>query len=108
MLYTFRSRATADLIMLEAPGRQLLQIIGKPPEAPGIVTVAQLPAAIAAVEAAVVQDEALRRAQQAQEPSEGGEGDGAAPQEAVRLRQRATPFIEMLRRAQAAEVDVTW
>ncbi|MDR6155297.1 hypothetical protein QF021_003386 [Acidovorax delafieldii] len=28
--------------------------------------------------------------------------------EAVRLRQRAAPFIEMLKRSAAADVDVVW
>ena len=53
MLYKFKSRATADLIMLEPQGRQIVSLIGKTPGASGIVTVAQIPAAIAALEAAV-------------------------------------------------------
>ncbi len=48
MLYKFKSRATADVIMLEANGRQLLQIIGKSPDPHGIVTAAQIPAALQA------------------------------------------------------------
>lgn len=48
MLYKFKSRATADVIMLEANGRQLVQIMGKTPGQGGIVTVEQIPGAIAA------------------------------------------------------------
>ena len=51
MLYKFKSRATADLIMLEPQGRQIVTIIGKTPGASGIVTAAQIPGAIAALEA---------------------------------------------------------
>ena len=45
MLYKFKSQATADVIMLEVNGRQLLEIIGKQPGPHGIITAAQVPAA---------------------------------------------------------------
>nr|WP_288850716.1 DUF1840 domain-containing protein [uncultured Acidovorax sp.] len=104
MLYKFKSRATADLIMLEPQGRQIVTIIGKTPGASGIVTAAQIPGAIAALEAAVIADEAQPEAQ---------ENDEAAAEEIneavrLRLRQRAAPFIEMLKRSAAADVDVVW
>jgi hypothetical protein len=35
MLYKFKSRSTGDLIMLEVNGRQVLEILGKDPDAPG-------------------------------------------------------------------------
>jgi len=56
MLYKFKSRAAADLILLEPQGRQILEIIGKTPGPTGIVTAAQIPAALAALEAAVARD----------------------------------------------------
>jgi hypothetical protein len=57
MPYKFKSRATADLIMLDANGRKLLEIIGKSPdEVHGIITVEQIPAAIAALEAAAAEE----------------------------------------------------
>ena len=62
MLYKFKSRATADLILLEPHGRRLLQAMDKEPARQGIVTAAQIPAAVAALEAAVAADE-RRRAQ---------------------------------------------
>ncbi|MCW5261477.1 DUF1840 domain-containing protein [Verminephrobacter eiseniae] len=102
MLYRFKSRAGADLIMLEPQGRQIVAIIGKPPGARGIVTAAQIPAAIAALQAAVAADEALP-------PSAAATGPAADErQDAVRLRHRAAPFIELLRRSAAADVDVVW
>ena len=103
MLYKFKSRATADLIMLEPHGRQIVSILGKAPGASGIVTAAQIPEAIAALEAAVAADEA-------QPPVDEAQDEAAADdrKDAVRLRQRAAPFIDMLRRSAAEGVDVLW
>ncbi len=106
MLFKFKSRATADLIMLEPNGRQLLEIIGKSPGAHGIVTVAQIPAAIAALEAAVAADEAAGNAPP--DEDEGTDEVDAPQRDRVRLRQRAAPFIDMLRRSAAEEHDVVW
>lgn len=107
MLFKFKSRATAELIMLEANGRQLLEIIGKAPDAHGIVTVAQIPAAIAALEAAVLADDAARTAPA--DADQDAPDDGAQPQrDTVSLRQRAAPFIDMLRRSAAEDHDVVW
>ncbi|MBW8466149.1 DUF1840 domain-containing protein [Acidovorax sp.] len=103
MLYKFKSRAAADLIMLEPQGRQIVTIMGKTPGPSGIVTAAQIPAAIAALEAAVAAEEA--------QPPANDAGEEAAEQEraeAVRLRQRVAPLIEMLRRSAAEQVDVVW
>lgn len=103
MLYKFKSRAAADLIMLEPQGRQVVTIMGKTPGASGIVTAAQIPAAIAALEAAVAAEEA--------QPPVDEAGEEAVEQErveAVRLRQRVAPLIEMLRRSAAEQVDVVW
>ncbi|OJX37240.1 MAG: hypothetical protein BGO74_14385 [Burkholderiales bacterium 68-12] len=104
MLYKFKSRATADVIMLEPNGRQLVQIMGREPGAHGIVTVEQIPAAIAAIEAAIAAEERAL-AQAAKEM----EGDGVVERpEPVHLRQRAAPLLDMLRRSAAAEREVTW
>ena len=104
MLYKFKSRATADVIMLEPNGRQLVQIMGKTPGQGGIVTAEQIPGAIAAIEAAIAAEE--RQAQEAAQDGEDGSGESAA--EAVSLRQRAAPLLDMLRRSAAEGREVTW
>ena len=60
MLFKFKSRATADLVMLEATGRRVLEILGKDPAAPGILLADQMPAAVAALQEAVRADEVER------------------------------------------------
>ena len=102
MLYKFKSRATADLIMLEPQGRQILEIIGKTPGASGIVTVAQIPGAISALQQAIAEAEAER----ARGPGHADENAGGAL--AVGLGQRAWPMIEMMKRSLAERADIVW
>lgn len=106
MLYKFKSRATSDLIMLEPHGRRLLQIVGKSSDDHrGILRPEDVPQAIAALEAAVAEDEARRRALEEEARANGRD---PSPADSVSLRQRATPFIEMLRRSAQAGREVVW
>ena len=57
MLYRFKSRNAGDVIMLEPNGKRVLEIIGKEPGPKGIVLVELMPQAIAALQAAVAQEE---------------------------------------------------
>lgn len=106
MLYKFKSPATADLIMLEPQGRRMLEIIGKPVDAKqGILQPSDMPAAVAALETAIVVEEEQRKAAEAEAAARGEE---LPPREGVTLRQRATPFIDMLRRCQQAGKEIVW
>lgn len=108
MLYKFKSQAAADVIMLRPNAEELLQIIGKPAGPTGIITVEQAQAAIAALRAEVQRREAAGHPE-AVEPREMPETPGdAAQEEAVSLRRRAAPFIELLERSSAAGKDVVW
>lgn len=103
MLYKFKSQACADVIMLQLNGEQMLTIVGKSPAPQGIITVDQIPAAIAALEAAIVVHEAAQSRRDANLPlEEDVEGDS------VMLRQRAAPFIDLLRCSAEAGKDVVW
>lgn len=109
MLYKFKSKATGDVIMLEPQGRQILQIIGKSPEAKGIVLSVEMPDAIQALRDAVAQEEAaLAAAEQAQKEQNGTDTSVKSASGSIRLKQRVVPFIDMLQRAHAEEVDVVW
>ena len=106
MLYKFKSKATGDLIMLEPQGRQILQIIGKAPDTKGIVLASEMPNAISALRQAVEMEEAEIDA--AQPENIASERDGQAGSKGIRLKQRVVPFIDMLQRAHAEDVDVVW
>ena len=103
MLYKFKSKAAGDLIMLEPNGRRVLEIIGKDPAAKGIILPEEMAAATAALEAAIHREEAE---DQAEAPA--GDGRGDTLPRPVSLRQRAVPFIEMLKRCERAGQEIVW
>jgi cyclopropane-fatty-acyl-phospholipid synthase len=108
MLYKFKSKATADLIMLEPNGRQVLKILGKDDAdslKKGILQSHEMPAAIVALEAAIAQDEA---AQQRRQKEAIDQGRTPEPAEGISLRQRVVPLIAMLRRCMQEEQEVVW
>lgn len=111
-MYKFQSRVSADLLMLEVNGQQILRIIGKEstgPKVQGILLAAQMPQAIAALQAAVAQEEAARKELKAQTPQTLGHAQEEAPgSQAVSLRQRAAPFIALLERCYSADADLVW
>jgi len=108
MLYKFKSQAAGDIIMLETNGRQLLKIIGKDDEASlikGILLPEQMPAAIAALESAIATEESNLQ-QQIEEAQ--AEGEAAPRPEAITLRQRAVPFMDMIQRCHKAQKEIVW
>ena len=105
MLYKFKSKAAGDLIMLEPNGRRVLQIIGKDPGPKGIILPEEMAAAIAKLEQAILQEEAEHK-QLVDEAQARGE---VPPKfEAVSLRQRAVPFIDMLKRCAKEQKEIVW
>ena len=111
MLYTFKSAASADVLMLDEPAKRLISLIGKDAADPkGIVTVVQLPEAILRLRTAIEEDRA-RQAENAPTEAdetadkEAGRTGMAAP---VGLAQRAWPLLDMLETAHKEEVPVTW
>jgi hypothetical protein len=105
MLYKFKSKTTSDLIMLEPHGRQVLEIIGKTPAAQGIVQVAQMSAAIAKLEAAMAKEQA--ESQQVTDV-ESDDSDSVDGNKALGLRQRAAPFVDLLKRCHQDGSDLVW
>jgi len=105
MLFKFKSKAAGDLIMLEPNGRRVLEIIGKDPGPKGIILPQEMPGAIAALEAAIANEEADQQALAAEAQAK---GETPPRFDAVSLRQRAVPFLDMLRRCQGAGEEIVW
>lgn len=105
MLYKFKSKAAGDLIMLEPNGRRVLEIIGKDPGPKGIILPEEMPGAIGALEAAIAREEAEH---QAAIDDAKAKGQVAPRFDAVSLRQRAVPFLDMLLRCSREGREIVW
>jgi Domain of unknown function (DUF1840) len=105
MLYKFKSPAAGDLIMLEVNGRNVLRIIGKDAGPAGIILPDQMAAALDALKAAMEREEAEQKAAIAQAKAQ---GETPPKFDAINLRKRAWPFVEMLQRCAKEDASVTW
>lgn len=104
MLITFKSDAHSDVIMFGNVGQHMLRIFGKDPlDARGIVTVAQLPGAIASLQTAI---EADRESARQRPKGEAGVSQAAEPM--ISVATRAVPLLTLLQHAEHAGVAVTW
>lgn len=103
MIYQFRSKAGPDVIMLADLTQRIFDILGRPLEPRGILTEEQLPALITALETAILKD-LEERAKVRSEMDEGKE----KPKLADRLGQRAYPFLELMKQANAKKESVMW
>ncbi|MBA3479039.1 MAG: DUF1840 domain-containing protein [Lautropia sp.] len=114
MLFEFRSRATGSVVMTGDVGKKVLPLMGKTPDAKGIITVSQMPAAIAALEAACQREkeQAAAAKNRADNPpaaqADAQEPDPDGDPHLIGISQRAYPLIEMLKQAHAAGKDITW
>ena len=100
MLYKFKSKNAGDVIMLEANGRRLLEVIGKDAGPTGIILAAQMPAAVQALQDAIALEESTPPVLDANGEPVKGDAPG--------LRQRAVPFIDILQRNFKSGTDITW
>jgi len=94
MIYKFKSKVAGDVIMLQPHGDQLMRLIGREPAAKGIIEVADMPAAMQALQQAA-----------AAAPAPSANSDG---ERGVGLRQRVWPMIEMMKRSLAAGEPIVW
>ncbi|MBK9441105.1 MAG: DUF1840 domain-containing protein [Comamonadaceae bacterium] len=109
MIYKFKSKNAGDVIMLQPNGQRVLEIIGKhsadDPSVKGILLPEQMPKALSALATAIANEETAKREAIAQ-----AQADNLPPPrfEAVSLRQRALPFMDMVRQCLKANEAITW
>lgn len=115
MLFKFKSKACADLIMLEVDARRLLKIMLGDDPIRGIVQVADLAPALHRLDRAVAEDEASRQGSADQaltdrspQAHRRGDNDAEPAWPAIRLAQRAAPMQQMIRRCIAEKADLVW
>jgi hypothetical protein len=101
MIYQFRSKAGPDVIMLADLTKRIFDIFARPLEPRGILTIEQLPKLITTLETAILKDLEDRSKSQ---KVDGGENLKLAD----RLGQRAYPFLELMKQANAKDEPVMW
>jgi hypothetical protein len=101
MIYQFRSKAGPDVIMLADLTQRIFDILGRPLEPRGVLTIEKLPALITTLETAILKDLEERSKSQGEERAE-------KTKLADRLGQRAYPFLELMKQAKAQDEPVIW
>jgi len=101
MIYQFRSKAGPDVIMLADLTQRIFDILGRPLEPRGVLTAEKLPALITTLETAILKDLEERSKSQGEEGAE-------KSKLADRLGQRAYPFLELMKQANAKDEPVMW
>jgi hypothetical protein len=105
MFYQFKCKAASDVMMDATVADKLLSAMGIMPHSPGIIEPAAMASAIRSLEAAIVVEARAPEPVAATEDSD----EGLPPkEECVSFRQRAWPLLDMMRRAHAEGVPVTW
>lgn len=106
MLIVFKSQATADVLMFGQAAEAMLKAIGKDPkDHTGIITLEQLPTAIAALQQAIADDKARHAKADDDEDNDDKPSAMVAP---VSFAQRAIPLLDVMREALANEQPLIW
>lgn len=105
-MITFRSDAAADIMMFDDVAKRMMELIGREFSARGIVTVEQLPEAIARLRAAIAEDHARHAGEH--EPPETEDAPGGGQRAYVGLAQRVVPLVEMFEYSLKAGKPVMW
>jgi len=101
-MITFRSEVGPDVMMFDEIAHRMMDLLGKERSAQGVVTVEQLPAAIAALKDAIAKDRATHQPQAEENEDE------APASRPVSLAQRALPLVELFEISLARGKPVTW
>ncbi|SRR6266581_5449795 len=108
MIITFQSRAAADVTMFCDVARHMMAIAGKEPADKGTITVADLPAAIARLQAAIAADKATRNGRAAAAQAAHQTAPDDRTETIVSVSQRALPLVELFQLSLKQEVPVVW
>lgn len=119
-LVIFKSRANADIIMIDKHAKPILDLLGKDIKQ-GIITPEQTAPAIEKLEqeiARIKEQERLKAEEQAKKEDEEAEDDGKDDSDdddkevivepAVSFAARSYPFLQMLKAAHKKEESVFW
>jgi Domain of unknown function (DUF1840) len=103
MVVTFRSKASADVVMFGDVAIRLIKLMGHSGTVPGAILAEEVDGALINLKQAI---EVEKAAPAGNEASQISEDDSDPPQ--VSLANRAWPLIELLTAAAAAKCNVMW
>lgn len=100
----FESKAAAAVYMLDAHASELLKILGKPLGERGVIAAEEIPAALLALRSAAegAAENDMARAEAAENDEQ------AVDRDAVSLKRRMFPLLDLLERAQNKRAPVLW
>lgn len=104
MMVKFHSLAAGEILMFGDVARRMMELMGKEPAERGVVTVEQLPEAIARLKAAIAED---KRRHDEDPPADEPDGSGGTRPH-VDLARRALPLAELLERSLERGKPVLW
>jgi hypothetical protein len=105
-MITFRSQAAADVMMFDDVARRMMELMGKEVAERGIVTVDQLPDAIARLREAIAADRAAHTGEYDRPEFE--EVPDGAKRAYVGLASRAVPLLQLLEYSLKDDKPVMW
>lgn len=108
MMVKFHSLAAGEILMFGDVARHMMELMGKEPAERGVVTVEQLPEAIARLKAAIAEDRRRHACRHDEDlPADEPDGSGGTRPH-VGLARRALPLAELLERSLEREKPVLW
>lgn len=102
-MFTFKSQATDNLVMLQSTAEALLKLVGKSAAEPGIIEVPDMPRVLDALRGASSDVPPPPVHPDTHEPIELPFAD-----QPVSLHQRAAPLVRMVERALAEGKPIVW
>lgn len=108
MIVVFQSKASGDVIMFGDVAHKMMELMGKEAGDKGIVTVEQLPAALASLKAAIAAEKEERKNLAEEDLPQFEQAPDGSRRPYVSLSQRATPLVELLEWSLKKKVPVVW
>ena len=108
MIVIFQSQAAGDVIMFGDVAFKMMEVMGKEPAAKGIITVEQLPDALARLKAAIARDKQSRAGMGEDDLPQTEESPDGSKRAYVSLTQRAVPLIELLEWSLKKQLPLVW
>ena len=105
-MITFRSQAAADVMMFDDVAERMMELMGKEVAERGILTVEQMPDAIARLKAVIAAERAAHAGEVDRPEFE--EAPGGQKRSYVGLATRAVPLLQLLEYSLKDEEPVIW